>query len=286
MEIKSHHTINIPQTNNYYYLPKELKHCTPKEAIIFTKLFLLWQSKKIDFETFKIQMCCKILKIKISKKPHKLNTENIFYNIYKISELVNSFFNFENEKLSLKLNLVENPLPFIKIFLKKIFGPSARFSNTTFGQYEDASNLHQLFNFTNDNKFLYQLLATYYCKNYNKNHTEKIAKKLNKTIPLEQAYLFLLFFQSTQEYITSSKVLWEGQTIDLSILFANNYKSTSTIPGLGTKAIAFQIAESGVFGNLKELRAAPLWEVLLRLYDIHKRHLDEKRESENNTEQK
>jgi hypothetical protein len=36
------------------------------------------------------------------------------------------------------------------------------------------------------------------------------------------------------------------------------------------KSLMYSFAESGVYGTLKELKEVPLWEVLLRMYDLNK----------------
>lgn len=281
METKSHHNIYIPSLGKNYYLPKELRYCDSQEFETFTELYLLFLNENINYETFRIQLIYKFLNIKPTKKKlTNTEQETIYSTIYEISELIDSFFIIEKNILKLKNNIIENPILFVQPFLTKYKGPKARLINTTFGQFQDAQNLYQLYNHTKKTKFLFQLLSTYYTKKYNKNKVETISEQWGKKIPLHKAFGFMLFYESTQQYITSSKVLWEGQVIDLSIIFNSENKSKSTIPGLGTKAIAFLIAESGVFGNYTELTQAPLWEVLLRLYDIHKRYLDEKRESQ------
>jgi hypothetical protein len=48
----------------------------------------------------------------------------------------------------------------------------------------------------------------------------------------------------------------------------------SDYPDLGMKSMLYVIAESGIFGTEKEVRKAPLWEILVRMYDIRKRDFD------------
>ena len=134
------------------------------------------------------------------------------------------------------------------------------------------------------------LMATFYLpknQEYNSSKVEKLSKKF-KYIDFGCVYGFFLFFGSFQIYITSTIVLWEGKKIDFSILFKDNDnddKSVSNIPGLGFKSIAYQLAESQVFGDLKTLRKENLWEVMLRLYDLRKRDLDNKAEIKEQEEQ-
>ena len=104
---------------------------------------------------------------------------------------------------------------------------------------------------------------------------EKKAAYYKKYVDPALAYAFFLFFDAFQNYVTSSKVIWESKQIDLSILFKSDSTIKSDLPGLGTKSLAFHISKSGIMGNLEHTRKQPLWEVLLLLYDLRKTELDE-----------
>lgn len=67
-----------------------------------------------------------------------------------------------------------------------------------------------------------------------------------------------------------------GNEIDLNIIYQETeHNMESNIPGLGWVSTLFDIAESGVFGNYEQVRATNMWSVLLRLYELKKRRLDE-----------
>jgi hypothetical protein len=78
-----------------------------------------------------------------------------------------------------------------------------------------------------------------------------------------------------------------GNELDLSILFEGDgsVQPTSGLPGIGLKSTMYSLAESGVFGSLKQLRKENFWEVILRMYDIVKRDKDvEARQKSNKNE--
>jgi hypothetical protein len=100
-----------------------------------------------------------------------------------------------------------------------------------------------------------------------------------KNVNFGQVYGFYLLFASFQSYLFSASIYYHGQELDLSILFQKpgeekKQEAKSKIPGIGMKSIEFQLAESGVFGPLKEVRKTDFWETILRLYDIRKRDID------------
>jgi len=77
--------------------------------------------------------------------------------------------------------------------------------------------------------------------------------------------------------MTTAKIYVQGNEIDFSILyneFSTDIKFDSTIPGIGMKSLMYSIAESGVFGNLDDVRNASFWEIMIRFYDVRKRDLD------------
>ncbi|MFD2824810.1 hypothetical protein ACFS5M_14095 [Lacinutrix iliipiscaria] len=284
METATHHSIYIPDNNITRFVPKELAHCNKDEYKSVVNLLYLWQTGYYNYEEFRVQAICSILNIEIDQKQKASNKNedlDFYANLYQISELIDTFFNkTEDGDLAIKQDFVINHTPYVRPVLKKYLGPQARFMNVSFGQYEDGLNLFQMYFRAKDKKYLYMLMATFYLKKneiYNKHQTEKRITLFKNHVDFGQVYGFFLFFGAFQEYVSSSRVLWENKVIDLSILFESQpdeKEHKSDIPGLGFKSLAFQIAESGVFGTLSDLRKENLWEVLLRLYDIRKRDLD------------
>lgn len=282
METETHHSIQIPSEDITVYLPKELAHCNSKEFKNVVGLMYQWQTGYLNYEEFRVQAAASLLNLEIKTIENETEEDQFFYaNLYQISECIDTFFTKNKDgNLLIKQNFIDNHTPTVTPLSKKLHGPKARFSNVTFGQYEDALNLFQMYFRGKDKSYLYKLMATFYlAKNqeYNKQKIDKRSNLFKDFVDFGQVYGFFLFFGSFQEYVSSSKVLWENKVIDLSILFESQpgeKESKSKIPGLGFKSLAFQLAESGVFGNLKELRQENLWEVLLRLYDIRKRDLD------------
>ena len=278
MRLDTHHIIEVPEKGIKKYIPKELAYCNSSEFRDVASLLFSWQSGSISYHDFRVQAIYALMNLKRGKrKLNNLELEAAFSNIDSISYLMDSFFDVtERKDKRIKLNLIENPVPYVKPIFLKTYGPKARLTNTNFGQYEDASHIYHMYYRTHDVLLLYKLFATYYQepRRYRKDKTESKAKYFEKTIDFAQVYSFFLYFEAVQNYITSSKVIYEGKVIDLSILFSSSGKEESSLPGLGVKSLSFQIAESGVFGNLQELRIENLWEILLRLYDIRKRDLD------------
>src|SRR5690606_5517885 len=99
-----------------------------------------------------------------------------------------------------------------------------------------------------------------------------------KTLYFGEVFGFYLLFASFQKYLTSAKIYWQGKELDLSILFSDDEikEVESDIPGIGMHSTLFTLAESGVFGTIKEIRKENFWEIIIRMYDLRKRDLDHK----------
>lgn len=283
MDERRYHTVEFPNLNVTKFVPKELEYCSTTEYRDIVRLLFLWQTDSISYPDFRVQAIYSLLNLKKGKRNvNDIEIENMYANLSEVSTIMDSFFIINpKEKTNtykVKLAYNKNMVPFIKPFLKKWYGPKPMFVGTTWGQYEEAVNKYHRFLETKDTKYVIELMAIYYQtpETFDKNKIEKRASLIKRLVDFAQVYGFFLCFSAFQERITSAKIKWEGKTIDLSILFtSDNNVPESKIPGLGTKSLGFQLAESGVFGTLQELRKQDVWEVFLRLYDITKRDLDE-----------
>lgn len=280
MANKTHHEIELLSAGVTKYMPRELAFCNEAEFLAMSGLLMRWQLGEIQYEDLRVQAVYAFLDFKFGKRRiNDLEQMAMHSNIYEISRCVDTFFNKTPENdLQIKLNLINNPILNIKPFIKEWMGPEARFVNTTFGQYIDALNIFHLYHRTSDVKYLYLLMATYYLpKNrpYNPDKTEKRASLIKALISKEHVHGFFLYFSSFHNDITTSRMSWEGNLIDFSILFSgSNDDFKSEIPGLGMKSIAYTLAESNIIGNLNDVRKEKLWEVLLLLYDLRKKDMD------------
>lgn len=271
-----------------YYLPEDLSQCDMRQYIEMSSLILQYQNGVISYEDLRIHAFYKLLKMQPVNMA--LLDEEKHSKIYQCSELIDSFFEINEEKERvIKMNYINNPIPsFLNVFTQ-YYGPDDEFNNITFGEYVDTLQFFVDFNDTKDAIYLYKLLAVMYrpkkimsLLRYNRIPYDdtKVDKRagLFKHLHIGIVYGFYLYFASFQKYVTSAKLFIQGNEIDLAVLFDKPEEKIveSNLPGLGMKGIMYSIAESGVFGDLEKVRATPLWEVHIRMYDVVKRNADEK----------
>lgn len=283
-------TLDLPVTDRRLYMPEDLSECTGKQYAQISELIYKLQQKQIDYPTFRIHAVYLLLDLKVETNENIEYQEEKMSNIHALSILIDNFFEETEQEgvKNIKQYYVHNPIKYICPRISRCYGPTDHFANMQFGEYIDALNFFSEYHHTNDRQFLYLLMATLYRKKrffsnangdkrkaYNPHTVEKRAKKF-RLLYFGQVYGFYLLFASFQKYLVSSKIYWEGKELDLSILFKKNNEPTSDIPGIGLKSTLYTLAESGVFGTMKELKQESFWEVMLRMYDLTKRDLDNK----------
>ena len=285
-------TIELPETSRRLYLPEQLSECDERQYAEACLLIWRYQQGKLSYLDFRVEMIYKLLDLKRTKATKLVESEvdHMAANIFQLSEQIDSFFEVIDDKLRIKQYYNHNHTPTVRHIFPELKGPKDEFEDITFGQYIDALNLYSMLEAGMDPELLYRFMGIFYHPKGQKYDPKRAEKHLRtfKYIHFGKVYGFYLLFTSFQKYLFTAKVYYQGMELDLSILFskAEGEKSEpeSKIPGLGMLSIAHQLAESGVYGPIKEVRDTNFWEVLLRLYDIRKRDLDhqerQKREEE------
>jgi len=288
-------TIELPEAKIIRYIPSDLSECDAQEYMDMCELIFHYQNDTIDYNEFRTHAIYKLMKMKPSKV--KENDEEKFANIYQLSELIDDFFDIDDQGAKvIKQYYIHNPVPGFKPLWTTYYGPADQFLDMTFGEYRDGLRLFHDFHATGDMHILTLLTAIFYRPKksfhyfkkqmanyngnkrdpYNSNTLNERAKGL-KHAPIGFTYGFYLLFASFQKYIVDAKILWGGQEIDFSILFESNKNSEATsnqVPGIGMDSIAFSMAESGTFGNIKEVDNTNFWEIFARMYDLRRTDLE------------
>lgn len=287
------HSIDIPEAKITRYIPADLSECDAKQYMDMSELIFYFQNQQITYDEFRTHAVYRLMNMKPTKKESE-EEEIKFSNVYQISELIDSFFDFDEKgQKTIKQYYIHNPVPKMKFLWKTYYGPEDNFNNMTFGEYRDALRFFHDFHATGDMEYLKLLTAIFYRP---KRFFKKIAyssKDLDKRIegykyaPIGFVYGFYLLFASFQKYLVEAKIMWAGKELDLSILFDTGTKSdepeSAAMPGIGMDSVAFSMAESGVFGTLKEVDATDFWDIIVRMYDIRKSAIEQEKQMNNAT---
>jgi hypothetical protein len=281
-------TLDIPEIGKSLYMPLNLNACVEREYILMCRLLCQLEFGEINENDFRTMAVYGLLDIKKgSRKILDGELDRALSTIANISRYIYNYFTVEDTGPSVKLSYQGNAIEYITVFRDRYYGPKGFFADVTFGEYEEGLNVFLEYNRTKNMSLLVRLLAIFYRKknkslrrHYNESRVE-MTMEIFSGVDVGILYGFYYTFASFHMYFSSSSVTWEGKVIDMSIIFneqpgdqVESYESP--YPSLGLKGILFQLAESGVFGNDKQVRKTLLWEAALRLYDIRKRDLDNK----------
>lgn len=279
------HSIEIAEIGKRYWLPENLGECDRRQYLDISKLVLMYQMAEISLEEFRVLGLYALLNM----VPEQSALENIqdekWENIYILSELLNSFFTIDEDgRMHLIQDYIHNPVKSVKYKLRTLYGPKDAFSDITYGQLEDGVGELQNFLKSGEIQSLVKLFAIFYKFKGEKYHQINLEQRVNffDHLDIRYVYGFYLLFVSFFNFLTKECVIAvDGKELDLTILFksAENTETDTTQPeGLGMRSTSFQLAESGVFGTLKELREMDAMTVLIRMYDLVIRAQREERE--------
>lgn len=295
------HTIELPEANLKRYIPADLSECDKSQYIDMCELIFRYNNQEIDYQEFRTHAVYKLMGLNLSKA--SLDDDDKFANVYQVSELIDTFFEEADGVKTIKQYYIHNPVKEFTPTFTTYYGPADSFMDMTFGEYRDALRIFHDFHATGDMQLLVLLTAIFYRKKksflffkkrmpkydgnirvpYNSATLEQHAENF-KYAPIGLVYGFYLLFASFQKYLIDAKLMWSGKEIDLSILFESGSDTTTDdIPGIGMDSIAFTMAESGVFGNLKDVDAANFWQILIKMYDSRRNDLERQKQERNAT---
>jgi len=289
-------TLEMKEFDRTIYMPLNLHSCNQREYILMCSLIYRLENGAIQYDDFKRFVVYGLLNLKKGRRNISTSElDDAFSTIGFIAEYVCNYFYQKEGKHLVKVHYRKSNIEIIDPELSKLYAPGQYFVNVTWKEYGEALNVFFEYNRTKDVKLLLRLCGILYQENSGarrvKYDVEAIENRVKKMRYASMGVLYGVYynFAAFHTYFSSSCVSWEGKIIDMSIIFSEQEgeiknEFESSFPSLGLKSISYQLAESGVFGNDKELGDANLWEVALRLYDIRKRDLD--RKAQETTEKK
>lgn len=272
------HSIEILEINFRKWIPETMAECSREQYLDMAKLVLMYQMAEINLREFRVLAFYSLMNMVPEKGIFEVEEEEKWENIYRASEVLDSFFTLgEDGKMHLVQDYIHNPVKSVE-YLKMTFrGPKDSFEGMTYGELEDG--IGELNNFLRYGEIesLVKLFAIFYRRPNEKYvHIEKNLEKRVKFfrhLDIRYVYGFYLLFVSFFNYLRNNcVVVVDGNELDLTLLFQPGENQEKPAEGdpetLGLRATSFQLAESGVFGTLPELRTSDAMMVLVRMHDL------------------
>lgn len=248
--------------NKIKEIPENLDELSPEQYYRYLELVLMMNTGKIS----PFEMRCKLVSLLLGMKCNfAIYKESIVNEISAQLYKVDAFFDITEESGKLiydpHIKSGKNLLP----SYKKWKGPDDMLNNITFGQFVQCLNLAKAIEVAqkeNDNRQVDGLMSEFGEILYI--NTESQVGE-NKLPPLVCFHSYL-FFCAVWELVYSVPIPINGEDINFSILFQEPYGDKRPDDKTGWAGVAFEIASSGVFGNVKQINETPFWDVLFYLY--------------------
>jgi hypothetical protein len=295
------HTLYIPDRNKTYYMPSEMAELSVRQYLEFCKVIWRLDKGKISMKDAELALVIALADIKMTWKYAFMGAakkEKIHLNLINLLPLVRTIFTEKltesgEKALIPSISFVDNKIP----SFDGLIGPDDALGNCTFFEYKEAYAQWYQYQETSDESYIDQLIAILYrpkrrClrlikhrKNFNgdsrdpytvlSNPTvlERRMKKIAKWPPWVK-YGIWLWFTACMEYLRTGKPVIDGIEIDLSILYKGEGGGAA---GIGLTGVLYSLAETGVFGGIRETGDSNLYDVLARLYQV-KLQMDELKE--------
>ncbi|UOB16576.1 hypothetical protein [Abyssalbus ytuae] len=280
------HSIEIADKKQTLYYPENGYEFTKNQFLAFSGLVFQFMGGTISFTRLKVKLTYAFLNMARTANTDKDENIPVVENIMRISELNESFFNETRikGKIHKQVDMVffNQLLPVIKIGFKKYYGPSSALTNTVYGEYIQALTAFNDYSRTGEQHYLDTLIATLYrpkkwfnrIRKYLSNYSSDARRKFNPSLsplyakkiaklPLSEKWAIYLFFASCQHFIATNEALdiGGGNTINLTLLF-NQESTVESSKGIGIVGTLYSLAETRVFGNVKETSEQNTYDVL------------------------
>ncbi|AZA93043.1 Uncharacterised protein [Chryseobacterium nakagawai] len=281
------HIIEILELDKRFFIPENMGQCDRRQYLDMSKLVLMYQMAEINLSQFRSLGFYSLMNMKYEKNGSDIAELEKMQNVYTCSELLNSFFNIDDEnRMHLIQDYTHNPIKNVKYKAMTFIGPKDQFQGMTYGEMEDGLGELNNFNKTGEFESLIKLFAIFYKRPKERYKVINMEKRIEffKFLDVRYVYGFYLLFVSFFNYLTTEcQLLVDGKEIDLTLIFSKNTgvgenSIDEEHESLGLRSTSFQLAESGVFGTLEELRESDAFEVLIRMYDLVVRSISEQKQ--------
>lgn len=273
------HVIEIPEKGKTVEIPSNWDECSIEELNLILKFAFQVSSGELSYGEFRLKVFCLLTSFQVSQNYHYNNRlgllDNLNENIYKLSaELCSWCFletgNMKDNKFQLNYNSVRNPFPSIEIKGIKYSGPDDLLGNLTFSEFRNAISLMQEYfqcvqvQDTTDTELALDnfISILYKCEGCS-------------AVLTYVKHSVLIWFCYCINYIQTEPIIIDGNELDIYLLFPKNGSSSTNVKqSLGWSGLLFEVAESGIFGNVEAADKTNLFQILAFLY---KKYLDNKK---------
>ncbi|MEI6577773.1 MAG: hypothetical protein WCO63_16490 [Bacteroidota bacterium] len=284
------HHIEIPAINYVADIPSNISELSKEQFLDFISYYVRYTAGEITYDHFRIGLVNVFIKFRepIKKIPPD-QRENTLAQVYRLSELMDSFTSLAVvdgiEKRVVNVHFIKNMIPVIRTSEVVLYGPSDALTDLSFIEFIDAHNLFLEYVETREEETLNKLIATLYRperkdyqealqspffdgqrrEKYNPNTVEQwLPVVRSKSLLIK--YCIFLFFSGCEQFLHEGEIPLGSDVIRFKNLYADSVGSKGD--GTGLLGLLFSIAESQVFGSVKEVADTNLYDIMVRMYQL------------------
>lgn len=202
-------------------------------------------------------------------------------------------------------NFVKNLLPWVRVGWRRLWGPGDFLGEMSFVEYKDLLFCADKYMKTKDPDYLTRMMAIGYRPRrlllwllkrmpgfdgrmrvrYNPGAVDYRMRLFGK-LDIGAKYIFFEYLMGCLYMLRNdgegSGIEIDGELCSFSLLFKKGSSAEAgeeeEESGIGLTGLLMSLAESGVFGTIKETASADVWDVLVRLYqlELQRREMDRK----------
>jgi hypothetical protein len=289
------HTFTIHQTGQTFSFPSNQDEMNGKQRITLITGLLLYNMGKLTYSGLKKFLLKNYLNVKpsIAYKHFSTTADKLraAENFNRLADCLDSLFHGLSpdrpSPQSINLETPKQFLPVISCRRKKYYGPESGFADLTFYEFRTASYYFAKYIQDNNEQDLDRLIATLYRPGkkfwyFKKNKSDcngirriPISAETNPILlelraltlaklPFPVKYTILLYCAGCFNFIRTGRPEIDGKEINLERLYKNEPDGES----IGMSGLLFSIAESGIFGSIKETDQQNIYTIFARMYQL------------------
>ncbi len=263
-----------------------------RQYLSFCKVIWMLDQGKISMKDAEHALVIALADIKLTWTYFLLSAakkESIHLNLIQLLPLMRTIFTETTTEsggtaLIPSISFIDNKI----LNYRGLVGPHDALANCTFYEYKEAYAQWYQYQENNDPAHIDHLIAILYRpvkkylrlnkmrKNFNGDFRQPYPVVSNPAIlerrkrqvakwPAHVKYGIWLWFTACMEFLRTGKPVIDGIEIDLSILYKGEGGSGL---GIGLTGVLYSLAETGVFGGIRETGDSNLYDVLARLYQV------------------
>ena len=284
------HHIEIPDIDYIADIPSDISELNREQFLDFISYYIRYASGEITYDHFRTGLvnCFIHFRAPLRKIPQG-EKENVLAQVYRLSELMDSFTSLDDSEgvrtRRVNIHFIKNMIPTIRTKEVILYGPSDALTDLSFIEFIDAHNLFIEYLGSQDEEILNKLVATLYRPEkenfekekqdpsfdgqrrikYNPNSIEQWLPIVREKSLLVKYGIFL-FFSGCEHFLHEGQIPLGSETINFKDLYNSN--ATVKSDGTGLFGLLYTIAESQVFGSVKDVADTNLYDIMLRMYQL------------------